>query len=218
MQARRHAFWLFFLTGTLFGLAGCHQANLIDSPLFLPNQENADKKAALTKPDGIQQASATETIPTKFPPAGTTPATTSANALKELTLGPLTGGFDGDNQPGDEALLIELQPRDSANKIVSVRGNVQVTALQISPEGVKSILCVWDIKADALQTHWKLNSGYFLLLPWRGWPAHEQLRVVVKMTVPNGKTYEVDKDVRVHLAAARPAPPPNPAAAGEGEP
>ena len=61
MQPQRHRRWSFFLSWALFGLAGCHQANLIESPLFLPGREAEDKKAALKRPDGeVQQTAATE--------------------------------------------------------------------------------------------------------------------------------------------------------------
>jgi len=216
MQARRHYLWPFFLIGASFGLAGCHQANLIDSPMFLPGQQPADKKTALTSPDGIQQTSATEIGPKKVNTGWSSPPIPSPGILKRLTLGPLTGGFDSDNQPGDEVLLIELQTRDSADKIVPVIGNLQITALQLSPDGTKPIVGVWNIKAGELQTQWKLDQGYFLMLPWRSWPVYEQIRVVARITVQSGKTYEVVKDVQVHLPVARPPPPLPPGASSQG--
>lgn len=219
MHSRRR-YHLLFLTCALLGPVGCHQANLVESPLFLPGREGSDNRSALNRPDGLQQTAATETPNAKSTSTPTTSPVAPAESLKRLTLGPLTGGYDGDEQPGDEALLVVLEPRDATDHPVPVVGNLQIIALQTSPEGVKSTLCVWEMTTEELRTHWKSGpsaSGYSLILPWKAWPMHEQLRVVARMCVTGGKLFEVDKDVRVHLAptAARsaqtPLPlPPNP--------
>ncbi len=207
MQARRRPWFALLLA---CALAGCHQVNVNDSPLFMPGRDGADKDN-LTKPDGIKQTSATEVSTKKSPPPPPVPAA----AVKRLTLGPRTSGHDSDEQPGDEALQVALEPRDATDQIVPIHGNLRITALQISADGSKSILCSWDVPAEQLRDEWRsarTGSGYFLVLPWKAWPKHERLRVVAQLTLNGPRTLEVDRDICVQLALPQPAPAPQPPA------
>jgi len=55
-----------------------------------------------------------------------------------------------------------------------------------------------------------LGSGYFLILPWKVWPSNDKVRVVAQLRLPDGRLFEADKDVTIHLPppGQRPAPPP----------
>src|SRR5438270_813316 len=63
---------------------------------------------------------------------------------------------------------------------------------------VQSVLCVWNVPQDELRGQWQADTGYVLRLPWQAWPLHEQVRIVARMTVAEGKTVEVDREMRVH--------------------
>jgi hypothetical protein len=53
-----------------------------------------------------------------------------------------------------------------------------------------------------------LSTGYHLVLPWKQWPRHEQLRIEARFTLGEGLTFETDKDVKVRLVpGARSNPP-----------
>jgi hypothetical protein len=211
MQARR-LLLPFLLTCAWLGPVGCRQANLIDSTLFMPDTDGGERRASLKAPHGVEQASAIQA--SAKPPAVPPPA--PADTLKGLTLGAGTGGYEADHQPGDQALQVTLEPRDIAGRVVPVHGNLQIVAQQISPDGTRSNLCHWDIPAEELRQRWQTDrgkSGYLLVLPWKAWPAQEELHVVARLCVAGGKLLETDRDVRVRLAPteaahARPAPLP----------
>jgi hypothetical protein len=59
-----------------------------------------------------------------------------------------------------------------------------------------------------------LSSGYFIVLPWKNWPASEKLRLVVRFTLVDGRVFEADKDITIRLtpsAHRKTVPPPDPA-------
>jgi len=124
--------------------------------------------------------------------------------LKQITLGRGTGGLDEDDCPGDEALQIVLEPRDGDGHTIKAPGSVHVEALEISPQGVKMPLSAWDLTPDQVRHTWRsglLSTGYFIRLPWKSWPASEKLRVITQFTLVDGRLFEADKDVTIHLTA-----------------
>ncbi len=122
--------------------------------------------------------------------------------LKAITLARQTGGYDSDGLPGDEALQVVLEPRDPDGQAIKAPGSVEVLALEISPEGIKRPLCSWHVDPEQLRRSWRsglLTTAYFLVLPWKNWPTCERLRVVAQFTLSDGRVFEADKDVTVHL-------------------
>ena len=131
--------------------------------------------------------------------------------LQRVTLGRATGGFDDDDTPGDEALHIVLEPRDAEDDIIKSPGMLHVTALEVSPQGIKTVLGSWDVIADDLRQHWKqglFSTGYVLVLPWKSWPQYENLRVIARLTMPDGRVFEADRDVKIRLIPDLPEPTP----------
>lgn len=126
----------------------------------------------------------------------------STYGLKRIVLGRSTGGVDDDGLPGDEKLQVVVEPRDYDDHAIKAPGTLQITALEITPQGVKSPLCSWDISAEQLRKSWKqglLSTGYSLTLPWKQYPVHEQVRVVVRIVTPDQRVYEADKDIKVRV-------------------
>ena len=146
----------------------------------------------------------------------------SIYGLKRIVLGRSTGGFDHDGLPGDELLQVVVEPRDYDDHAIKAPGTLQIYALEITPQGVKTPLCMWDISAEQLRQSWKqglLSTGYTLTLPWKQFPINEQVRVVVRFVTPDQRVYEADKDIKVRVvpgAALKrapemmPIPPPMP--------
>jgi len=130
--------------------------------------------------------------------------------LKRITLGRMTGGVDIDNKAGDDALQVVLEPRDGADHLVKAPGTLHVLALQVDSQGIKAPLSSWDVGADDLRRSWKgglFASGYVVTLPWKSWPVCENLRVVARLVLSDGRVFEADKDVKIHLIpGVHPAP------------
>ncbi len=126
----------------------------------------------------------------------------STFGLKRIVLGRFTGGRDNDGLPGDELLEVVVEPRDESDHAIKAPGTLQIYALEVSPQGVKTPLCMWDIPAEQLHKSWKqglLSEGYTLTLPWKVLPTTETVRVIVRLTTPDQRPYEADKDIKVRL-------------------
>lgn len=124
--------------------------------------------------------------------------------LKTVTLGRQTGAIDNDGQTGDEALQVVLEPKDADNHSVKVPGTLEVQVVEILPEGLKNPLSSWTVENDELSRSWRsglLTTGYMLILPWKIWPQHEKLRVIVQFKVEDGRMFEAEKDFTVKLPA-----------------
>jgi hypothetical protein len=143
--------------------------------------------------------------------------------VKDVQVARGTGGLDEDKCPGDEGLLVVIAPRDVDDSIIKATGQARVTALQLTPEGLKLPLSTWDVSSTYLRRNWKtglLSSGYYVPLPWQVVPQSDRLRVVVQFQTPDGAFFEAERDVQVRLPHAPPAgtnmpagvtPPPIPA-------
>jgi hypothetical protein len=137
----------------------------------------------------------------------------STFGIKRITLGRGTSGYDNDGLPGDELLQVCVEPHDIDDHVIKAPGSLQIFTLEISPQGIKTPLCMWDISPDQLRNSWKqglLSNGYTLQLPWKQFPAYEQVRVVVRFITPDKRVYEADKDIRVRLVPGVPHRAPEP--------
>jgi hypothetical protein len=125
-----------------------------------------------------------------------------ANTIKDVVLGRQTGGYNQGREPGDDSLQVVLEPRDYDGSTIKAFGCLHVTALEIVPEGLKRPLSSWDISVDQLRRTWKsgfFGCGYYVVLPWKCCPTTEKLRVVAQFTLADGRLFEADKDVTIHL-------------------
>ncbi len=123
-------------------------------------------------------------------------------SLRQIVLGRGTGGYDDDDVPGDEALQVVIEPRDGDGHPIKAPGAVHVEVLEITAEGLKTPLSSWDVPPEKVRRVWKsgfLSTGYVLILPWQNWPTSEKVRVVARFTLPDGRLFEAEKDVTVHL-------------------
>ena len=71
-------------------------------------------------------------------------------------------------------------------------GTLRVTTLEIMPEGTKVPLSAWDVSANQLRQTWRsglLSTGYFVIVPWKHWPATTKLHVLAKFTAADGTLY-----------------------------
>ena len=161
-------------------------------------------------------AAAPEGTPTSWRDAGkpaVLEAVTLPATVKDIVLGRGTGGLDEDRLPGDDALQVVVEPRDTDGHAIKVPGCLHVTVLEISPEGTKKPLSSWELSADELRRTWRnglFSTGYYVTLPWKSCPDMEKLRVVVQFQLSDGRLFEADKDVTVRVpppSVRKPCPP-----------
>src|SRR5262249_23281956 len=142
-------------------------------------------KEALAQSRCLNQALVNELQAVKQSVSSKMPAEKAASptTLRKIVLGRQTGGGDGDSTPGDEALQVVLEPHDLDGRAVQAFGSLEVQALEIGPQGTKTPLCTWNVAATELLPTWRrglLNTGYFVVLPWKTWPSTSKLRVIAR--------------------------------------
>ncbi len=194
----------FLFPFAIFLLAcGCRSNNrydLIEAELRTRNRELEEARAELQNAKltgGAYQRAAECGVPG---PAASPRGQAPALSIKDIRLGSGTGGLDVDGRPGDEALQVVIVPADDDGSAIKVPGRVQVTAFEISQSGLKTPIGLWDVPPDILHKHWKsglLTTGYVLVLQWDRPPTTEKLRILVRLTTLDGRTFEADKDVPV---------------------
>jgi hypothetical protein len=132
--------------------------------------------------------------------------------IRCVALGRQTGGHPADCGPGDDALQVQVEPRDPEGHAVKVPGSaLLVQAVEINPEGLKHPLSTWEVPPQELCYTWRsglLSTGYSLTLPWKVWPTSDKLRVVAQLRLPDGRLFEADKDVCIRVAPVVHRPPP----------
>lgn len=130
-----------------------------------------------------------------------------------------TGGEQTDDEPGDDGIVVCLQPRDSQGHFVAAPAPVTVVLLDADK---LTQVSEWKLAADQLQAEMNTSSDHremLLHLPWQGSPPpHDRLKVVVRYQLAAGKTLEQTQDISIKLrgklaerwtprAARRPDPP-----------
>lgn len=193
--------WLIGLT-LLASSGGCRSCDRVESELRARENDVRELREELEKSELYNQALQQELHHLRPGWAGGHPPHTAVVAVRSLALGRGTGGISNDRCPGDDALEVLLEPRDPDGTTIKVPGTVQVEAIEIDKEGLKHPFSAWEIPPDQLRRSWTsglLTTGYKLILPWKAWPNNNKVRVVARLRLPDGRLFEAEKEVRVHV-------------------
>jgi hypothetical protein len=195
---------------------GCRSCDCVESELRARENDVRELRAELDRCGVYNQTLQQEVqalrgqlgVPLHGPPPAAYP-------VQVLTLGRQTGGRSNDIVPGDDALQVQVEPRDPDGQVIKAPGQLLILAQEITPEGIKRPLSSWMIPPEVVRKSWVnglLTTGYLLNLPWKIWPSTEKLRVTAQFQLADGRVFEADRDVMVRLIPAnqRPAVVPNP--------
>jgi hypothetical protein len=197
-------------------LQGCRSTEALEADNRKKETENRELRERLEHVESVNNGLMHDLYGAVPPPAAPSSAAKPAEqpvpvyGLKEIVIGRGTGGVDEDHVPGDEALRVVVEPRDSDNHAVKVSGTLQITALEVRPEGLKVPISSWEVPPDKLRRLWTtgfMSTGYTVVLPWQKPPATSKVRVVVRFLLPDSRVFEADKDVTVRPPKG-PAPHP----------
>lgn len=209
MQARRRLSLLLTLFGSLL-LLGCKSRELVENELRARDIQYREALEELGRTEAQNQALQQELEAVRRGANITPELAAQMFGVKRIVLGRMTGGYDNDGVPGDEALHVILEPRDASDHAIKAPGKAVVTALEIHPQGIKTPIGEWLVGPEQLRQTWKqglLSTGYMLILPWKTFPQTENVRVVARLILPDDRVYETDKDVRVRVVPGRGARP-----------
>jgi len=129
-----------------------------------------------------------------------------APAIDHLVINPnRTECLDGDGDGKSDGLAVVFEPRDVDGRLVSAAGDVSIVVLDPSatPAGGSEAggIARWDIPARDAVAHFRRTSrarGLHLTLPWPGQPPGPgHVRVVVRLSGPDGRVHETDATVAV---------------------
>ena len=139
-----------------------------------------------------------------------TSALADNSPVAQITLHPaLTGGIGSGGRPGDEGLLVVVEPRDFGGNIVNAPGDISVALLDPALTGEQARLARWDFAAAETQGMIRTGSqpGIHLRLPWTSTPAHDRLKVFVRYTTRDGRKLQAERLIGVALNGPPPALP-----------
>jgi hypothetical protein len=187
-------------------LTGCRSnCDLVEAELRAREQELHVLRDKLQQSHFYRQALEYELHTLRDPscPGGVSAYPGPVFPVREVVLGRGTAGHPSDHHPGDDALLVHLEPRDPEGQAIKVPGSLLVEAVQIDERGLKTPLSSWEVLPDRLRLSWRtglFTTGYRLTLPWKTWPSTEKLRVTARFRAYDGRLFEADKDITIHLA------------------
>jgi hypothetical protein len=191
--------WALFVPAT-----GCRNCDLVEAELRTRERELREAREELFKTElfneGLQREmqSLRPDAAAKISPE----LASQTYTLKEIVLGRQTGGYDEDGYPGDDGILVVLEPRDPDGHPIKAPGSLKIDVAQVSLEGIKTPLSTWQIPPDQLRKTWQsglLSTGYFVRLPWKVQPSTTKLRITVRFILPDGRAFEADKDITIRL-------------------
>ena len=135
-------------------------------------------------------------------PSGVVEPPAEPYPVRSLVLGRQTGGQPSETLPADEALRVQVEPRDPEGQAIKAPGALAVEALEVSTDGLKRPLSAWLVSPQELRGKWQsglFTTGYIVVLPWKVWPSTPTLRIIARFQLLDGRTFEADKDVTIRI-------------------
>jgi hypothetical protein len=166
------------------------------------------------------------------PTSGTGPVLrTDSRHVSQLGLNRLlTSGYDADGRPGDDGIVVVIQPRDARGRSVEAPADVSVVLLDPAYQGeagtersrapseARSRVARWDLTAAETAARFRKaarDGGMQLDLPWPADPPrHSQLYLFVRYTTSDGRNLQAEGPIEITLPGqagrrwvpAKPAP------------
>jgi hypothetical protein len=192
--------------------AGCKpnkRYDLIEAELRTRERELAETRAALERAVNLNRAYVQQSSHSHGPRVPDTAPVYIP--VKEIALARGTGGVDEDGAPGDEGLMVVVVPKDEDGAGVKVPAKIDIAAWEVTAAGIKHPIGTWEIPPERVRPTWRsgfVSTGYFVAVPWQTYPGTEKVRVAVRLTTLDGRTFEADRDVLVKpcLSRANPVP------------
>lgn len=123
---------------------------------------------------------------------------------QRITLNPrLTGGWNADNEPGDEGIMAVVEPVDGKGNVIRARGEVSIVVLDPQRSGPAARVARWDFPAEDAAAHFEktlLGHGMHFELRWPGpLPRHRKLMLYVRLVDEDGRELRTEQEIHVDL-------------------
>lgn len=138
--------------------------------------------------------------------------TAADDVVTQITLNrKLTGGHNADGEPGDDGLMVVVEPLDASGQLLEIPAPVSVVVLDPAQEGEAARVARWDFTAEEAAEHIKrtpMGDGLHFELRWpHSPPVNRELNLYVRYTTPEGKKLQVEKKVEINLPGGAEADP-----------
>jgi regulator of replication initiation timing len=123
--------------------------------------------------------------------------------VTQIYLDPLlTSGSDFDRQPGDDGVIVAVQPRNQENQFVSLAGPISVALIDPTQDQATARVARWDLEARDIEQAIRASNdpGIRLRLPWpNGAPQNSRLQLFVRYTTLDGRKLEASREIFIAL-------------------
>ena len=117
----------------------------------------------------------------------------------------MTGGQNTDDSPGDDELVVLVQPRDADNEPVKLPGTLELRLSDpAAPEG-SDPLGSWKFAPDECRQRWlnsMLSRGFLFRLPWQTPPTRDRLLLHARFDTTDGRRFDADALIHVRPPAS----------------
>jgi len=122
-----------------------------------------------------------------------------------LQLASLSGGYDTDGKPGDDGLVLFVQPVDRDGDIIKAAGALKVTVFDLKQPPDRNVVAQYSFTPEAARKLWygRLMTYHFTVrCPWPTGqvPVHDELTAYVAFTdLMTGKELTIQQAFKVLL-------------------
>ncbi len=113
----------------------------------------------------------------------------------------LTGGHNVDGHPGDEGVMVVVEPLNAAGDLIEVAGEISIVVLDPTVEGDEARIARWDFNSQEAADHIKrtpMGDGLHFDLRWpHSPPVHRVLNLYVRYTTSDGRRLQVEKQIEI---------------------
>jgi len=119
----------------------------------------------------------------------------------------LSGGYNFDGKPGDDGLLLVIEPQNMAGQYLPLPGDLTITVEDPRRSVPEGRVARWEFNAIETVGHMKktlLGRGIHLTLPWPAQPPNQSsLKVIASYRAADGRNLNASRNVRVDTGMPR---------------
>lgn len=126
--------------------------------------------------------------------------------VDRIELDRLSAGYDTDGKPGDDGVVLYVQPKDKEGAVLKVAGTLKVTLFDLQNPPESNVLAEYNFDAKTTRGLWfgRLMTNHFTIrcpLPIR--PAHDRITAEVVFTeLLTGRTFRAQGVYTLKLGPA----------------
>ncbi len=122
----------------------------------------------------------------------------------------LTGGRNTDQRPGDDELVVVIQPHDKDGEPVKLPGTLQLRLTDpAAPENSRQI-GNWRFTPGECRKRWlasMLSRGFLFKLPWQTPPTRSRLLLHARFDTTDGRRFDADTLIHIQPPTTPLTPP-----------